>query len=43
MSEMGISKAWIVTREEDATIQVPEGTIHVLSAWRFLLWLDAVV
>jgi predicted AAA+ superfamily ATPase len=42
MSEMGVSNAWIVTRAEDDTLQVPEGTLHVVSVWRFLLWMDGM-
>lgn len=36
MSELGITTATIVTRNEDEKIKTPIGVINVLAAWRFL-------
>lgn len=40
MSELGLGHATIVTRSEEERIQLPEGSIDVLPAWRFLLSLS---
>jgi uncharacterized protein len=37
MKEMGLSKGLIITYDEENTIQVDEGTIHVLPAWQWLM------
>lgn len=37
MSELGLREATIVTLHEEREERVPEGTIHVTSAWRWLL------
>ena len=42
MRELGLVSATIVTRNEEEEIEVSEGSIQVIPAWRFLLWLDGV-
>lgn len=37
MVERGHAASWIVTLEEEDTISLPEGTVHVVPAWRWLL------
>ncbi len=37
MSELGLPTATIVTKNEDARIETPRGTIEALPAWKFLL------
>ncbi len=37
MAELKIKTVTIVTRNEDEVVEVDGGTIHVVSAWRFLL------
>jgi len=37
MREMKLPESFLVTRHDEESIEVPEGIIHVLPAWRFLL------
>lgn len=37
MTEQKVTLSYIITRQEEESIQTNEGTIHVLPAWRFLL------
>jgi predicted AAA+ superfamily ATPase len=39
MKEMKSSEAYIITYDEESTITVQEGTIHVVRAWEWMLLL----
>lgn len=37
MAEFGVDEGWVVTLDESEEVDVPEGTVHVVPAWRWLL------
>jgi len=43
MTELKLPEGIIVTRNEEDSIQIPAGNIHVIPAWRFLLNMDKSV
>lgn len=37
MKEFGLSEGWIITYNEQRTIDIEEGTVRVIPAWLWLL------
>ena len=37
MNKFSVVKAWIITRNEERTIKIDSGVIHVIPAWQWLL------